>query len=110
MQKAVVAFAESLPIGLEARRRNGRIAVTRVMIEDRWLTNLNVVARGLEAVLVTLLMYCLEVDDGRRRGVDGLRVGTSCQQSGGECCRDAESFLNGGLLRDLVSVRPPRDI
>ena len=78
MQKLLITATEALAIGLESRRRHGRIAVARMMIERRRPLIRDIVARGFKALLIALILDRLVVQRGRRRwSVDRLRVGTS---------------------------------
>ena len=76
MQKAVVAIAESAAIRFPARGW-GRIAPARVTVEDRGLAGFDVVARGVETVVVALLLDGLIVEYRWGGSVDRLRVRAS---------------------------------
>ena len=77
MQKAVVAIAESAAIRFPARGWDGRIAPARVAVEDRGLAGFDVVARGVETVVVALLLDGLIVEYRWGGSVDRLRVRAS---------------------------------
>jgi hypothetical protein len=99
VQEPGVSLAEACPIGLEPYWRHGRIAEARVVVEDRGLASLDIVAAGLEAVVVALLLDGLEINGGWGRRVDRLGMRASGEQNGGEYGSDAKGFLHGeGLV------------
>jgi hypothetical protein len=77
VEEAGVAVAESAAIGFPAWRRDGRIAPARVVVEDGRLAGFNIVAAGVESVVVALLLDGLVIEHRRGRSVDRLRVRAS---------------------------------
>ena len=97
MQESGVAVAESRAVCLPAWAWDRRVAPAWVVGEDRRLAGFDVAAGCFKAVVVSLLLHGLEVDDGRRRSIDRLGMGTSGKESGGKCCNDAKGLLHVGL-------------
>jgi hypothetical protein len=81
VQVAFVAIAESSAIGLEARGWDGRVAPSWVVIEDRWLSGIDIMVGGFETIVIALLLDCLVVKRGRRRSViDRLGMRAASQE------------------------------
>ena len=74
MEEITVALTEAGAVGLPAGARDRWIAEARVVIEDRRLPGLDVMAGGVVSVMVALLLNGLVVEDRRRRRRRGLRV------------------------------------
>jgi hypothetical protein len=80
MKELLIPSAEALPIGRDSRRRNGRVAVARMMVEDRRPSCLNITSCCVKAVVLALLLHRLVVQSGRRwRSIYRLRMRASDQ-------------------------------
>jgi len=100
MEERVVALSETVAVVLKSRRRYRRIAESRVALDIRWFSLINIAPCGCESIVKTLARNLRVIWGRRRLGIYRAGMRTSRQRERQQQCRQGKPFLH--IVSSLV--------